>query len=54
VSDPAAARVRFVVVAWGRSEGLAACLDAIEAGAREAGIVGETVSLFKGQVWSRM
>lgn len=35
--------VRFVVVAWGRSEALPACLDAIEAARAAAGVRGETV-----------
>jgi len=39
----AAAAVRAVVVAWGRSDGLAACLDAIDASCAAAGAVVETV-----------
>lgn len=40
---PGGTRVRFVVVAWGRSDRLAACLDAIDAAAAAAGVTAETV-----------
>jgi hypothetical protein len=41
MSAPAA--IRAVVVAWGRSDGLAACLDAIAASCAAAGVTVETV-----------
>jgi len=41
--SPGGAQVRFVVVAWGRSDRLAACLDAIDTASAEAGVMAETV-----------